>query len=67
MEDLIQLSSAKESYSNIRISAMEGILKVTIYTVFPDVIRFRYYPLVGLGIFYTAIKSQALNRCIAVK
>ena len=33
----------------------------------PDVMRFRHDPMVGIRIFYLAIKSQCLNRCRAVK
>ena len=29
--------------------------------------KFRHDPLVGIGIFYLAIKSQTLNRCRTVK
>jgi hypothetical protein len=45
---------------------LEGVSKVTFRILDPDVIRFRYDPMVGIGIFYLAIKSQTLNRCWAV-
>ena len=49
---------------------MEGVNEVILFTLHildPDVMRFRHDPLVGIGIFYLAIKSQTLNRCRAVK
>jgi len=45
-------------------------MKVILFTLRimdPDDINFRHDPLVGIGIFYLAIKSQMLNRCKAVK
>jgi hypothetical protein len=33
----------------------------------PDVMKFRHDPLVGIGIFYLAIKSLTLNRFRVVK
>jgi len=33
----------------------------------PDVMSFRHDPLVGIGIFYLAIKFQMLNRSRVVK
>ena len=46
---------------------MEGVIEVTLRILDPGVMRFRHDPLVGIGIFYLAIKSQMLNRCRAVK
>ena len=46
---------------------MEGVIEVTVRILDPDVMRFRHDPLVGIHIFYLAIKSQTLNRCRAVK
>ena len=46
---------------------MEGVIEVTVRILDPDVMRFRHDSLVGIGIFYLAIKSQMLNRCRAVK
>ena len=46
---------------------MEGGIEVTVCILDPDVMRFRHDPLVGIHIFYLAIKSQILNRCRAVK
>ena len=45
---------------------MEGVIKVTVRILDPDGTRFRHDPLVGIRIFYLAIKSQTLNRCRAV-
>jgi len=47
--------------------ALDGVIEVTFHILDPDVMRFRHDPLVGIGIFYLAIKSQMLNRCRAVK
>ena len=46
---------------------MEGVIVVTLRILDPDVMRFRHDPLVGIGIFYLAIKSQTLNRSRVVK
>ena len=46
---------------------MEGVIEVTVCILDPDVMRFRHDLLVGISIFYLAIKSQTLNRCRAVK
>jgi hypothetical protein len=49
---------------------LEGIFEVILFTLLilnPDVISFRQDPLVGIGIFYLAVKSQTHNRCRAVK
>ena len=49
---------------------MEGVIEVMLFTLRildPDVMRFRHDPLVGIGIFYLAIKSQTLNRSRVVK
>jgi hypothetical protein len=46
---------------------LDGVIKVTFRILDLDVMRFRHDPLVGIGIFYLAIKSQTLNRCRAVK
>jgi len=47
--------------------AVDGVINVTFCILDPHVISFRHDPLVGIGIFYLAIKSQMLNRCRAVK
>jgi hypothetical protein len=67
LEDLILRSSANVSYRNGRNSALEAVIEVSVHILDPDVMRFRPDPLVGIGIFYLAIKSQTLNRCRAVK
>ena len=49
---------------------MEGVIEVILFTLRildPDVMSFRHDPLVGMGIFYLAIKSQTLNRSRVVK
>jgi hypothetical protein len=49
---------------------LEGVIEVILFTLRildPDVMSFRHDPLVGIGIYYLAIKSQTLNRCRAVK
>ena len=49
---------------------MEGVIEVILFTLRildPHVMRFRHDPLVGIGIFYLAIKSQMLNRSRVVK
>jgi hypothetical protein len=49
---------------------LTGIIKVILFTLHildPDVMSFRYDPLVGIGIFYIAIKSQMVNRSGVVK
>jgi len=49
---------------------LEGVIKVILFTLRildPDVKSFRHDPLVGIGIFYRAIKPQTLNRSRVVK
>ena len=46
---------------------MKGVIEVTVCILDPDVMSFRHDPLVGIGIFYLAIKSQTLNRSRVVK
>jgi hypothetical protein len=49
---------------------LEGVIEVILFTLRildPDVMRFRHDPLVGIGIFYLAIKSQTLSRSRVVK
>jgi hypothetical protein len=49
---------------------LEGVIEVILFTLRildPDVMSFRHDPLVGIGIFYLAIKSQMLNRSQVVK
>jgi len=49
---------------------LEGVIEVILFTLRildPDVMSFRHDPLVGIGIFYLAIKSQTLNRSRVVK
>jgi len=55
---------------NTRNASLEGVTEVILFTLLildPDGISFRYDPLVGIGIFYLAIKSQTLNRSRVVK
>jgi hypothetical protein len=46
---------------------LEGVIKVTVHILDPDVMRIRHDPLVGIHIFCLAIKAQTLNRCRAVQ
>lgn len=46
---------------------MEDVIKIIFHILDPDVMRFRQYPLVGIGLFNRTIKSQTLNRCRVVK
>jgi hypothetical protein len=44
---------------------LESVIKVILFTLHrldPYVMSFKHDPLVGIGIFYLAIKSQTLNR-----
>jgi hypothetical protein len=47
-------------------SVIEVIL-LTLHVLDPDDMSFRHDPLVGIGIYYLAIKSQTLNRSRVVK
>jgi hypothetical protein len=47
--------------------AMEGVIMVTFCILDPDVMIFRHDHLVGIDVFYLAIKFQMLNRYRAVK
>ena len=70
LEDLIWWRSAEVSYKKGRNSSLEGDIEVNLFTLcilVPAVMSFRHDPLVGIGIFYFAIKSQTINRCRAVK
>jgi len=46
---------------------MECVIEVTVRILDPDDMKFRHDPLVGIRIFYVAIKFQMLNRWRAVK
>jgi hypothetical protein len=65
LEDPIGRSPARVKYRKRKNSVLEGVIEVTFLILDPDEMRFRYNPLVGIGIFYLAIKSQTLNRCRA--
>jgi len=67
LEDLIWWSPAKVCYRQRRNTALEGVIAATFHILDPDVMRFMHDPLVGIAIFYLAIKSLLLNRCRAVK
>jgi hypothetical protein len=70
MENLIRWSPAEVEYRTRRKSSLEGVIEVTLFTLRkldPDVMSFRHDPLIGIGIFYGAIKSETLNRCGAVE
>jgi hypothetical protein len=48
---------------------LKGVIEFILFSLRildADVISFRYDPVVDIGIFYLAIKSQTLNRCRAV-
>jgi len=66
LENLIRWSPATEWYRKRRNLALEGVIEVAFHILDTDVMRFRHHPLVGIGIFSLAIKSQTLNRCRAV-
>jgi len=47
-----------------RNSSLEGVIEVMLFTLCvldPDVMSSRHDPLVGIGIFFLAIKSQTPN------
>jgi len=67
LEDVIQWSAAELQYRKRGNSALDGVLEVTVHILGPDVIKSRRDHLVGIGLFYLAIKSQTLNRCRAAK
>jgi len=70
LDDLIWWSSTEVYYRKRRNSSMEGVIEGILFTLHildPDVISFRPGPLVGISIFYLAIKSLMLNRYRAVK
>jgi hypothetical protein len=49
---------------------LEGVIEVIVFTshiLDLDVMSFRPDPLVGMGLFYLAFKSQTLNRSRVVK
>jgi hypothetical protein len=53
-----------------RNSTLEDVIEVILFTLRIldlDVMSFRHDPLVGIGIFYLAVKSQTLNRSRVVK
>jgi len=67
LEYLIWRSPAKVYQRKRMDLALAGVIKVTFRVLDPDVMRFRYDPLVGVGIFYLVIKSQMVNRYRVVK
>jgi len=67
LEDLIRWSPAKLKYRKTKNLDLEGVINVTFGILDPDVLRFRHDPLVGISIFYRAIKSQMFHSCRAVK
>jgi hypothetical protein len=64
-------SDAGESSSRIiqtrRNTVWEGVIEVTSHILDPDVMRFRYNSIVGIGICDQLIKLQIHNRCGAEK
>jgi len=70
LEDLIRWSPAEVYYRRRRNSFLEGDIEVIHFTLRildPDGRSLRHNCLVGIGIFYLAIKSQTLNRSSVVK
>jgi len=70
LDDLIWWSQAEVECRNRRNSSLEGVTKAilfTLCTLHPHVMSCRHDPLVGIGIFYLAIKFQTLNRSRVVK
>jgi len=69
-EDLIWRSPAEVLFRKTRNSSLKGVIEVILFTLNildPDVMSFRHDPLVGIGIFYLAIKTKTLNRSRVVK
>jgi hypothetical protein len=52
LEDPIGWSPARVKYRKRKNSVLEGVIEVTFLILDPDEMRFRYNPLVGIGIFY---------------
>jgi hypothetical protein len=67
----IEGSNSEESSRSIKNEykdcGLEGVMKGSVRILDPDVLRFWHDPLIGIGIFYIAIKSQTLKRYRAVK
>jgi hypothetical protein len=61
LEDLIQCSPAEIYYRKRRNSSLEGVIQVILFTFHildPDVVSFRYDPMVDIRIVYLSIKSH---------
>ena len=70
LEDLIWWSPAEVQYRKRRNSSLGGVIEFILFTLHildTDVMNFRHHPLVGIAIFYLAIKSQTLNSSRVVK
>jgi len=62
LENQIQWSPAAATYMKRKNMALKGVSEVTVYILDLAAMIFRHDPLVGVVIFYLAIKSQTLNR-----
>jgi hypothetical protein len=70
LEDLILCSPAEVYYRTRRNLFKDGVIAVIpipLGILDPDVMSFRHDPLVSIGIFYIAIKSQTLDRSRVMK
>jgi len=67
LEDLILWSPGEVFYRTRSNMALKGVIEVTVHISDPDVRRFIHDFSVGIGLFYSAIKSERHNRCMAVK
>jgi hypothetical protein len=70
LEDLIRWSPAEVQHRKRRNSAWKGVIAVSLFTLAildPDVMSFRHDPLVGIVIFYLAMKFQTVNRSRGAK
>ena len=68
-DPLLTLSLAEVQYMKARYSSLKGGITVILFTVRilgPDDVSLRYDPMVGISIFYLAIKSQTFKRSGAV-
>jgi hypothetical protein len=61
LDNLIRWSPAEVYLWKRKNSALEGVIEITICILDPDVMGFSHDPVVGIHIFYLAIKSQTLN------
>jgi hypothetical protein len=70
LDDLIWWSPAEIECRNRKNSSLKGVIEVipfALHILGPDAMRFTHDPLVGIGIYYLAIKSHTLNKSRVVK